>query len=213
VEVCGALVRGCLEGARAVLLLANANEFGGIAAVERSVWEMWSEMDYLLSSADPARNARKIQINALIEVIELLTERSAPQAMIDNNKNGLAKFEAAYPDIVKEVRGQRKKKRYHWTGGSRSKVIGSSSSAATSVYKMLSWETHPDVVSIRDIEAITDGNGGYLEFNATPDATAFVERSASATSECLLRAWNAFAQSFAQNLIDDAPPRVPSDGG
>jgi hypothetical protein len=76
VEATGAFVRGCWEAARGVLVLAMAGEYGGIGAAERQAWEMWNEVEFLLLSADPPRNGVKVQVNALIDVIELLTALS-----------------------------------------------------------------------------------------------------------------------------------------
>jgi hypothetical protein len=110
VEATGAFVRGCWEAARGVLVLAMAGEYGGIGAAERQAWEMWNEVEFLLLSADPPRNGVKVQVNALIDVIELLTALSYPAEMFEKNTAGLAKFEASHPDVVDEVRQQRKKR-------------------------------------------------------------------------------------------------------
>jgi hypothetical protein len=72
---------------------------------------------------------------------------------------------------------------------------------------MLSWETHPDIGPIRDISREERNGVIYLDLTVRADVDMLVERSASSTSECLLRAWNAFAQSFGQKRIDEAPPR------
>jgi hypothetical protein len=126
--------------------------------------------------------------------------------MFEKNTAGLAKFEASHPDVVDEVRQQRKKKRHHWSGQSRTSIVGRTD-AARSVYKMLSWEAHPDIGPIRDVSTDDRDGVSYLDLTVSADVDALVERAASSTSECLLRAWNAFADSFGQEAIDDAPPR------
>ena len=85
---------------------------------------MWREIDYLLLSTDPPRNGVKIQVNALIDVIDLITDLDAPPEMLQKNRDGLAKFEASHPDVVAEVRQQRKKRKFHWSGQSRSAIVG-----------------------------------------------------------------------------------------
>jgi len=205
VEASGAFVRGCWEAARGVLALARVGEYGGIAAAERQAWEMWSELDYLLLGPDPPRNGVKVQVNAFIDVIELLTKLDVPAEVRENNTAGLARFESSHPEVVAEVRLQRKSQK-HWSGKSRTSIVGPTD-ATRSVYKVLSWETHPDIGPIRDISTEERDGVTYLDLTVRADVDAVVERSASSTSECLLRAWNAFAQSFGQKRIDDAPPR------
>ena len=207
VEVSAALVRGCLDNSRGVLTLAEAGEYGGSASAERSAWEAWYELKYLLLTPDPPRDAARVQVNALLQVIELLEKRSEWAAMLEKNQNALAIFETTHPDVVAEVRTQRKKDRRHWSGRSRTTVVAPTE-PAKDAYKALSWETHPDVASIRDVSAVLRDGIGYLNFRLE-DNDAAVERSASSASECLLRAWNAFAQSFGQKQIEGAPPRKP----
>lgn len=208
VEATGAFVRGCWEAARGVLVLATAGEYGGIAAAERQAWEMWNELEYLLRSSDPPRNGVKVQVNALIEVIAHLTDVDVAAEMLEKNTTGLAKFEAGYPDVVAEVKAQRKRWK-HWSGQSRTSIVAPTGSAR-SVYKMLSWETHPDIGPIRDVSTEQRDGVTYLDLTVSVDIDALLERSASSTSECLLRAWNAFADSFGQERIDNAPPRKPN---
>lgn len=206
VEASGAFVRGCWEAAKGVLILAVANEYSGIVAVERQAWEMWSDLEFLLLSADPPRNGLKVQINALIELVELLSVLGIPNEMLAENKQVLTKFELSHPDVVAEVKAQRKRNRHHWSGQSRTSIVGKTE-ASRAVYKMLSWEAHPDMGPIRDISTEVRDGVSYLLLNEPEDIGPHVERSASSTSECLLRAWNAFADSFGQSRIDDAPPR------
>lgn len=207
-EASGAYVRGCWEAACGVMALATASERGGIVAAERQAWEMQNELDYLLRSADPPRNGVKVQVNALIEVIQLLTVSQISTEMLAHDEILLAEFETAHPQVVVEVRQQRKRKRYHWSGQGRTSIVAGTD-LSRAVYKMLSWQAHPDICPIRDIST-EDRNGvGYLLLTDPPDVDAAVERAASSTSECLLRAWNVFADYFGQATIDDAPPRKP----
>lgn len=210
-EVSGALVRGCLEAACGVLALARTPEWGGIVAVERTAWEMWNELEFVLRAEDPPGEAVKVQVNALLDVIGLLetTTITAPAGMLDRNKEGLARFERAYPELVESVRQQRKNRRMHWSGHSRTAVVGPDP-ASKAVYKMLSWDTHPDVISIRDISASIENGVATLDFGAERDVPQLVERPCGAASESLLRSWNLFAEFWKQERLVDAPPRKPT---
>jgi hypothetical protein len=210
VEASGAFVRGCWEAARGVLVLAAASEYGGIVAAERQAWEMWNELEYLLLSADPPRNGLKVQVNALIEVVELLTVLNVSPELLARNNGSLAELATAHPDVVAEVRQQRKKGRHHWSGQSRTLVVGKTD-ASRAVYKMLSWEAHPDIGPIRDISTEDRDGVSYLVLTDLDDVDTAVERSASNASECLLSAWNAFADSFGQAPIEGAPSRKPDN--
>ena len=208
-EVSGAFLQGCLDAARGVLAMARAREHGGIVAAERAAWEFWSELDYLLRQPDPPTAAVTVQVNALMELIKWLRTRgeSYPE-MLRRNEESLSRFEHSYPEVVHAVRDRREKGRFHWSGKSRTKVVGPTSVSAD-VYKLLSWETHADVLAIRDVEATIANGDGALTLYRPDDALvlALVERSASSSSECLLRAWNAFAQFWQQEELESVPPR------
>lgn len=208
-EVSGSFVRGCRNAARGVLVLAEAKEYGGIVAAERTAWEMWNELDYLLGTDKPQDEAVKVQVNGVLDVLELVSDMDyAPASMVDNHKEALARFERDYPALVEDVRGQRKKGRYHWSGLSRTKVVAPTESSKA-VYKMLSWESHPDIAAIRDVSGEIKGNDGVLKFYESEDVDALVERAASSASECLLRAWNLFAHFWQQQKIESVPERKP----
>lgn len=209
-EVTAAVVRGCLDAARGVLALAKAPEWGGIVAAERSAWEMWNELKFLLRAEDPPNEAVKVQVNALIDVIGLLeTVTTAPEGMLDRNRDGLAQFERKYPALVEKVCKQRKDRKMHWSGRSRTAVVGPDA-ASKAVYKMLSWDTHPDIVSIRDIAATIRDGVGTLDFGESRDVPELVERPCSSASESLLRSWNLFAEFWQQDQVTDVAPRKPA---
>jgi hypothetical protein len=208
-EVSGAFVQGCLDAGRGVLAMSRAKEHGGIVAAERSAWELWNELDYLLRRPDPPMEAVKVQVNALLELTSWLKKQEHVSSdVLKLNEDGLGRFKHEYPEIVRVVEEQRKKSRFHWSGQKRSKIVGPTAKWAD-VYKLLSWETHPDILSIRDVESTFEDGYGVLTLNLPDDALilALRERSASSTSECLLRCWNAFAQFWMQQEIEFVPPR------
>lgn len=206
-EVSGSFVRGCLDAARGVLAMADAREYGGIVAAERSAWEMWNELEYLLRGNRAPDDAIKVQINGLLEVLDLVKDlNDVPAGMADRNATALERFEKEYPALVQEVKDQRGNRRFHWSGRSRTSVVAPGD-AERIVYKMLSWQTHPDILAIRDVSGTIRQGEADLTFSQPDDVNALVERSASSTSECLLRAWNLFAQFWTLATIDDVPPR------
>lgn len=201
-EVTSALLRGCLDAADAVLRLSE-HGYQGLHAVERAAWEHWKELEFLLARQTRFRDARKVQINATIEVLDFLRGRAdTPPGMIERTQDTLAGQEREWPAEVAEVRDQRKRRKFHWSGESRSSVVAPAGSASD-VYRLLSWESHPDVASIRDVTATRNGDEGDVTFHEPEDLQVMIDRSTWSTRKCLTRAWNVFASAWGLDQIDE----------
>ncbi len=202
-EVSAALVRGAFHHCQSILALADAQSWGGIGTVERAAWEMWNELDYLLRSKDPTSAAVKVQANAVLEIVDLLEKTDdAPAGMLERNREFRDRLEARYPGPFAKIRAQRtgKKKKWHWSGLSRTAVVGPDE-ASSRVYKLLSWESHPDIVSLRDIEVAFEENRARVCFGDEGDLSAAIERSCRSSAELLLRSWNLFAQFWGLDVV------------
>ena len=192
-EVSAALVRGTHQHCHSVLALAEANSWAGMATVERAAWEMWNELDYLLRSDDPPYTAVKVQANAVFDVIDLLQKTpNAPSGMLQRNEEFRDRLEAEHSNAVAEVRKQRKDRKWHWSGISRTAVVGPDD-ASRQVYKLLSWESHPDIASLRYIDVVFEGDHALVRFGDEGNGVAS-DRSSRSATELLLRSWNLFAQ-------------------
>ncbi len=208
-EVAGAYLRGCFEAACGVATLAAFSEYGGLFAAERAAWEMGQELEYLLRCDKPAEGAIKAKVNATLELLEYVEEGDEGTGLKAANELALAAYEARYPLLVAEVRKQRLDRRFHWSGErSRSAVVASPGSKKR-LYGMLSWEAHPVMCVIRDVEAVPREGKTVLKFVEADNPKRGMERAAWATGEYLHRAWNDFAAAFGQEPIDFPLPPAP----
>ena len=209
-EVSGSLLRGCYEAAQGVKALVEARQFGGLFAAERAAWEMWRELEYFFAAGDVGSSAVKAKANATIEVLEALSDDSdAPEDIRVENEKALAELESKFGTLVAEVREQRADRRFHWSGQrSRSAIVAAKGTPFHRVYKMLSWEAHPQLCFIREISTEEVGNRTFLRFETSEADRAF-ERAAWAVSEYLQRAWNQFAAGWGQTQIDFPLSKAP----
>ena len=109
-EVSGAFVQGCLDAGRGVLAMARAREYGGIVAAERSAWELWNELDYLLHQPDPPTEAVKVQVNALFELTSWLKrQKDTSPEMLARNEKGCSASSVSIPTLFAWLRNSDKK--------------------------------------------------------------------------------------------------------
>lgn len=123
-EVSGSLVRGCLDAARGVLAMADLREYGGIVAAERSAWKCGMTSSTSSGTENPPVAAVKVQVNGLFEVLGLLDSiHYDPMDLAERSTEAIAKFERDFPDVVRAVREQRQKRKFHWSGRTRSAIV------------------------------------------------------------------------------------------
>jgi len=145
----------------------------------------------------------KAQINATIEVLEFAEARleSFSSDGLDGIRRNIAFWSEEYPDIVKEIRTQRKKRRFHWSGVSRSQMERTVM-PAPDVYQMLSLEAHAVLSPIRDVEFINKGSIYTLWFEPQNTPTVDPEFVSWVVGGILYNMWNRYAEFFGLPIIE-----------
>lgn len=205
--VCSTFIRLALAYAKGVHLLIEQQLITAAAPIERSIYEMWVEHRYLLSVGLKTENARKIMINATMELRDFIQKNNdqfSAEQKKDFNKS-LISYKTEYPDLYMIIERQRKQRFYHWSGISRSRMEQVVSVPGTAnIYQYLSWEAHAVMSPIRDIHLNTNKEGTVksLEFKMLADAEEESERIAWTVGGILFYMWNDYAEQFGLNLID-----------
>jgi hypothetical protein len=145
-------LNAALTQAKAILLLITQGLPQAIGPAQRALWELWIEWRFLLRHGDRARNAAKVRMNAMLEALDPFEKQldTLDPSELAEAKLRLQEFEARYPQVSVEVRAQRGKRQFHWSGMSRSKmeqILGGSVFA----YQFLSWDAHAVMGTIRDV--------------------------------------------------------------
>jgi hypothetical protein len=203
--VTGTWLNRALTQAKAILLLATQGLAEAVGPLVRALWELWTEWQYLLNHGDRALNAAKVTLSATLEGLAVFeahlgTRRPTTLARL---KQAVQEFEAGYPAASAEVRAQREKRRYHWSGLSRSEMERTVSGTAV-VYKLLSWEAHGVPCPVRDVLLELDDQVGRSRFGQQLRESD-VSRSARVARDVLLHIYNEFARLWG------LPPVVPPE--
>jgi hypothetical protein len=150
--VTGTWLNLALTRAKAILLLATQGLAEAVGPLVRALWELWTEWQYLLNHGDRALNAAKVTLSAMLEGLDVFEAHLGTRqpTTLARLKQAVQEFEAGYPRASDEVRAQRGKRKYHWSGLSRSEMERSVSGTAV-VYKLLSWEAHGVPCPVRDV--------------------------------------------------------------
>jgi hypothetical protein len=150
--VTGTWLNRALAQAKAILLLTTQGLAEAVGPPQRALWELWIDWRYLLNRGDRPLNAANATLSAMLEGLDVFETHlgTCHPTTLARLKRHVQQFEAEYPAASAEVRAQREKRRYHWSGVSRSEMERTVSGAAV-VYKLLSWEAHGAVSPIRDV--------------------------------------------------------------
>lgn len=142
------LVSNGLQNARGAVNLLKGDLVMAAGPVERALYEIWCEVRMLFEQG--SRGARKMFLNSLLELVETGSSNgSADQELKVLYRRISEELETRYPDEAAEVRDQRRRRRFHWSGLTRRQLseLGSPNGL---VYRLLSWETHATHVAVRD---------------------------------------------------------------
>lgn len=146
------MIATALNHTKAIWVLVEA-EFGLAAGpIERALYEVRNELTYLLTQGDPLRNSTKVIVNGALEVADFLSERGNTEAM----DKVIAHNRATRSDVVDEIIGQRKARKYHWSRKSHS-AIERTIEQELFMYRVLSWEAHAALNSVRDVRTERTG--------------------------------------------------------
>src|SRR4051812_5840956 len=79
IRVTSELLRAALEHAEAIDTLLSTNQIEAIAALERAAWEIWHELEFLVTRDAADEDATRARIHAALEVQELaMKSNNAP---------------------------------------------------------------------------------------------------------------------------------------
>lgn len=201
--VCTSLLRLVLSYAQAVNVLLHEKMWEAVVPLERAIYEMWVEFRYIVRIGDRTENSRRLMVNATMEFSEfaIANRRSFPggvQGCIDS----LRSYKSDYPEIYKTIRQQRGKRRFHWSGLSRSALV--KELAPDDVfYQGLSWEVHAVLSPIRDINISSEEEDSTrLDFRPLHDMDEQIEMQAFSVGGMVSNFWNEYATVFGLEQID-----------
>lgn len=205
--VVGPLVRLAFSYGEGVSALLAAEQAESIAPIERSIYELWGDTKYLLTEDEPARNAIKLRLNAILEMDharELVTEGEGGNPSWAGIDNYLESAQENHPKLLQEVRDQRNQGKYHWSGArSRVAVLQRTlGKEASFVYKKLSWESHAIVTALRDVEYPSGEKSPSVVFASKRDDFQLYEGSAYRVGGMLYNIWGEAANRFNLQKIE-----------
>jgi Family of unknown function (DUF5677) len=161
----------CTEMAKAISVLAHNELHASTGVVLRSLWELWIDWRYLLKVGDRRLNAAKVLLNAQIAALDFVDAHASQfeEGYLQKLHQNVAEFEAGHPEVSAQVRKQRSKKQFHWSGLTFSQMERLLAPEAT-VYGQLSWEPHSTVTTIRDVSLDVEDSDAFFRFGQTEEA-------------------------------------------
>lgn len=215
--------------AKAVLLLVTQDLSCAVGSLERALWELWIDWRYFLRQEDRPLNAAKVVVNAKLEVLDFIEAHPGAfdTAYIARLRRNLQEYESRHPHASAGIRDQRKKRRYHWSGISRSEMERTRAGSATA-YRFFSWEAHGMMSTIRDVSIDIEEGIGRIWFGRQ-GGDRDINRRAWTTGGVLFYMYNEFAElwglpalalpneedspsSGSANLDSRSPPLCPVMG-
>lgn len=200
--VCSAWVRQALSYGEAIEALGRSDLSEAVGPILRALYETWAELVYFLRHGDRQHNAHRVTIASILELQSWL-EKSG-RVLTDNTREGIQRqLDVArhdYPDVLAEVVRDRNKRRFHWSGLSRTELMRRAfDDDAPKVYAALSWEVHGVMSAIRDYRV--DRNAGKILFShyLKPDTSR--EQAAFHAGGMLFFAWNEYAREFGLPIV------------
>ncbi len=150
--VAGSWLDAGLNQAKAILLLLTQDLSAAVGPLQRALWELWIEWRYFLKHGDRALNAAKVMLNARLEALEFLEARPGKldPATAKRLRREIGEFELQHPHASARIREQRRTRKYHWSGISRSEMERALAHDST-IYRVLSWDAHAVMGPIRDV--------------------------------------------------------------
>ena len=200
--VCTSLVRLAFSHARAVSFLLREGLVESIAPLERTIYEIWVEFRYFVREGNKIENARRLMINAGLEFSEyaIKARRTLSAEAVRACLRSLRSYKLDFPEIYEAVRLQRKRRKYHWSGLSRSELVKKVATDIT-FYKGLSWEVHAVLSPIRDLSMPTEDDDDVINFQPVNDLEEQAELQAWTVGGMLYNLWNEYAYCFGFELV------------
>ncbi|HMD86176.1 MAG TPA: DUF5677 domain-containing protein [Terriglobia bacterium] len=186
-------LNAALTQAKAILMLITRGLPQAIGPAQRALYELWIEWRFLLRHGDRAFNAAKVRMNAMLEALDPFEKQpdTLDPSELAEAKLRLQELEAQYPRVSVEVRAQRGKRKFHWSGMSRSEMertLGGSVFA----YQFLSWDAHGVMGTIRDVSIEVKDGVAHFQFGRQ-ESESGVNRCAWMNGGVLYYMYNDFA--------------------
>ena len=192
-------IRLGLSYAKAIDTLLQEDQAEATPPLHRSLYELWVELRFLLRSGNPEQNAAKFSINTILELEDFIEQRKSDfdDDSIAGIQRTISSYEASHPEIMDAIREQRRRRRFHWSGMSRSRMEREVAGHDTPLYKVMSWESHVVLSPIRDLEIVMkEGNSATLKFEPRNTPMVDAEFIAYSAGEILFFMWNEYAKHF-----------------
>jgi Family of unknown function (DUF5677) len=204
--VCTSLLRLALSHGRAVNLLLHEEFTESVAPLERAIYEIWTDFRYLVRTGNRVENARRLMINSTFEFTDYVLQhrRSFSPEAVRACLRGLRSYKNDYPELYTAVQTQRRVKRFHWSGISRSAIIRQLTPGSI-YYRSLSWEAHVVLSPIRDIAFSEEKDSIRVNFQPLQDMGEQNEWQAWTVGAMIYYFWNEYACVFGleEIVVDD----------
>lgn len=205
-----AFIRLAVIHANAVNVLAKEDLGEATPPLVRTMYEILMDFEAITGSALPRRQVQKLRISGLRDLkryYELLAKRG------DERAKGLAqKAEEVITELCeedpyadKELAAQRRKRRPHWSGLTRTEMEGKLSKAL--LYQPYSWEAHAVAAPIRDFAVPDSASPNRVVFGTVESPGQLGELHSYGALSILTRLWNNYAARYRLR-----PIRGPSSG-
>lgn len=190
-------LRLALDYSRGIHELIEADQSAAAMPIYRALIELWAELDYLLLHGDPIENATRVQFTSLLELHHFFSKPEHANAQsLEVITTYLQEMERLHPRLSAEIRGARRKGRYHWSGLSRSGLIKAvGDDHFRELYSILSWDAHPTIHVLRDVEV--DPDKGLIQFASAGQYTRSPGTLAYHCGGALYYLYNQYARAFA----------------
>jgi hypothetical protein len=132
----------------------------GVGPNIRALWELWIEWRYFLRQRDRGLCADKVILQAKLEFIRWCEKRPVTLNIptVASLPRRLREFELQHPQASAEIKFQRQKGKFHWSGKSRAAIERELAGGDNTAYEFFSWDAHAVMRPIRDVSIdIRDG--------------------------------------------------------
>jgi hypothetical protein len=171
-RVCTSWLRQTASYAEAVRLMAGGDVADAAPPTLRAMLELWAEFLYLLDEGTRSENATKIEITGILEMSAFARQHPEVDGeQMEGVARQLTRLRSSYPSLVSICEQQRKQHRFHWSGLSRSVLI-ERAWKSRDIYGLMSWDAHPLITSLRDLDVDTSTNTLTFQPKAFLDADA-----------------------------------------
>jgi hypothetical protein len=170
-QVTGSWLQTCLTRAKGIGVLVRKKLYAAVGPLHRSLWELWIDWRYLLRVGDRQLNCSKVLLTARLEAIEVADAHRDcfDPSYLAKLHDEIHEFELQHPVAAAEVKGQRRKRHYHWSGKSLSSMERALAPEGQ-VYGILSWEAHGVVSPLRDVSVLLKDEDTIVRFGQGENA-------------------------------------------